>query len=160
MGCIGEQNAQKDIESACIVYKFEATFKQSKGKIMFRRCSTMKIVTKMMFGVLAVLMLASIAGMVEVSGAITDLPQSGDRTWEYCREITIQENSGETLRDYQVLVALGGDGFPGDAQGDAQADGDDMSERAKIWVRMPPILASGGAKPFMIKSENVWRETI
>jgi len=140
MGCIGEQNAQKDIESACIVYKFEATFKQSKGKIMFRRCSTMKIVTKMMFGVLAVLMLASIAGMVEVSGAITDLPQSGDRTWEYCREITIQENSGETLRDYQVLVAL--------------------SERAKIWVRMPLILASGGAKPFMIKSENVWRETI
>ena len=140
MGCIGEQNAQKDIESACIVYKFEATFKQSKGKIMFRRCSTMKIVTKMMFGVLAVPMLASIAGMVEVSGAITDLPQSGDRTWEYCREITIQENSGETLRDYQVLVAL--------------------SERAKIWVRMPLILASGGAKPFMIKSENVWRETI
>ena len=140
MGCIGEQNAQKDIESACIVYKSEATFKQSKGKIMFRRCSTMKIVTKMMFGVLAVLMLASIAGMVEVSGAITDLPQSGDRTWEYCREITIQENSGETLRDYQVLVAL--------------------SERAKIWVRMPLILASGGAKPFMIKSENVWRETI
>ena len=140
MGCIGEQNAQKDIESACSVYKFEATFKQSKGKIMFRRCSTMKIVTKMMFGVLAVLMLASIAGMVEVSGAITDLPQSGDRTWEYCREITIQENSGETLRDYQVLVAL--------------------SERAKIWVRMPLILASGGAKPFMIKSENVWRETI
>ncbi len=140
MGCIGEQNAQKDIESACIVYKFEATFKQSKGKIMFRRCSTMKIVTKMMFGVLAVLMLASIAGMVEVSGAITDLPQSGDRTWEYYREITIHENSGETLRDYQVLVTL--------------------SERAKIWVRMPLILASGGAKPFMIKSENVWRETI
>ena len=100
----------------------------------------MKIVTKMMFGVLSVPMLASIAGMVEVSGAITDLPQSGDRTWEYCREITIQENSGETLRDYQVLVAL--------------------SERAKIWVRMPLILASGGAKPFMIKSENVWRETI
>ena len=136
----------------------------------------MKIVTKMMFGVLAVLMLASIAGMVEVSGAITDLPQSGDRTWEYRREITIQENSCETLRDYQVLVALGGDGFPGDAQ----ADGDDIrftdvdgreldywtcefdagSECAKIWVRMPPMLASGGAKPFMIKSENVWRETI
>ena len=72
----------------------------------------MKIVTRMMFGVLAVLMLASITGMVEVSGAITDLPQSGGGTWEYCREITIHENSGDTLSDYQVLVALAGSDFP------------------------------------------------
>ena len=101
MGCIGEQNAQKDIESACIVYKFEATFKQSKGKIMFRRCSTMKIVTKMMFGVLAVLMLASIAGMVEVSGAITDLPQSGDRT---CGNIAERLRFRRTLvRRYAII---------------------------------------------------------
>ncbi|MEA1895576.1 MAG: hypothetical protein U9N36_10340, partial [Euryarchaeota archaeon] len=38
--------------------------------------------------------------------------------WQYQREITIHENSGETLRDYQVLVELEGDDFPGEAQPD------------------------------------------
>ena len=31
--------------------------------------------------------------------------------WQYQREIAICENSGETLRDYQVLVALSGSDF-------------------------------------------------
>ena len=30
---------------------------------------------------------------------------------QYQREIAVQENSGETLRDYQVLVALAGSDF-------------------------------------------------
>ncbi|MCK5108823.1 MAG: hypothetical protein KAR25_03950, partial [Methanosarcinales archaeon] len=38
------------------------------------------------------------------------------------REITVQENSGETLSDYQVLVALAGSDFPEEAQ----PDGDDI----------------------------------
>jgi len=35
--------------------------------------------------------------------------------WQYQREITIQENSGETLRDYQVLAELSGGDFPEEA---------------------------------------------
>ena len=56
---------------------------------------------------------------------LTALPASasaGLAGWQYQREIAIQENSGETLRDYQVLVALAGSNFPGEAQ----PDGDDI----------------------------------
>ena len=35
--------------------------------------------------------------------------------WQYQREITIQESSGETLRDYQVLAELSGSDFPEEA---------------------------------------------
>ena len=79
--------------------------------------------------------------------------------WQYQQEITIQENSGETLRDYQVLVELSGSDFPGDAQPDGDdirftdADGRELSywieefdvgsERAKIWVKVPEIPVSG-----------------
>ena len=96
--------------------------------------------------------------------------------WQYQREITIQENSGKTLRDYQVLVALAGSDFPEVAQPDGDdirftdADGvnpiywtcelDAGSKHARIWVNMPLIPASGGAKSFMIKREDVRRETI
>ena len=110
---------------------------------------------------------------------LTALPASasaGLAGFQYQREIAIHENSGEMLRDYQVLVALAGSDFPEEAQ----ADGDDIrftdadgvnpsywtcefdagSEHARIWVNMPLIPANGEAKPFMIKRENVWRETI
>ena len=51
------------------------------------------------------------------------LPASaGLAGWQYQREIPIHENSGETLYDYQVLVALAGSDFPEDAQ----PDGDDI----------------------------------
>jgi len=81
--------------------------------------------------------------------------------WQYQQEISIHENSGETLRDYQVLVELYGSDFPGEAQ----PDGDDIrftdaygrelsywieefdagSKRAKIWVKVPEIPANGEA---------------
>ena len=81
--------------------------------------------------------------------------------WQYQREIAIQENSGETLRDYQVLVELDGDEFPEEAQ----VDGDDIrfkdaygrelsywieefnagAERARIWVKVPLIPANDEA---------------
>ncbi|MHC1575084.1 MAG: DUF2341 domain-containing protein [Candidatus Methanogasteraceae archaeon] len=96
--------------------------------------------------------------------------------WQHQQEIVIQESSGETLRDYQVLVARSGSDFPEEAQ----ADGDDIrftdadgvnpsywtgefdagARHLRIWVNIPLIPASGGTKPFMIKRENVWRETI
>ncbi len=56
---------------------------------------------------------------------LASLPASasaGLAGFPYQREIAIQENSGETLRDYQVLVSLSGSDFPEEAQ----ADGDDI----------------------------------
>ena len=105
------------------------------------------------------------------------LPASaGMEGWQYQREIMIHENSGETLNDYQVLVELYDSDFPDEAQPDGDdirftdADGHELSywveefdagaERARIWVKVPLIPANGGAKSFMIKRENVWRETI
>ena len=90
------------------------------------------------------------------------LPASaGLSGWQYQREITIQENSGETLRDYQVLVELSGSDFPEEAQPDGDdvrftdADGvnlgywieefDPGSKRTKIWVKVPLIPANGAA---------------
>ncbi|NMG82954.1 MAG: DUF2341 domain-containing protein [Methanosarcinales archaeon] len=84
--------------------------------------------------------------------------------FQYQREIAICENSGETLRDYQVLVELAGSDFPGEAQPDGDdirftdADGRELSywieefdagsKRAVIWVKVPLIPANGEAKPF------------
>ncbi|MCK4458675.1 MAG: DUF2341 domain-containing protein, partial [Methanosarcinales archaeon] len=90
------------------------------------------------------------------------LPASaGMEGWQYQREITIHENSGETLCDYQVLVELDGGNFPGEAQPDGDdirftdADGRELncwieefdagSEHAKIWVEVPLIPANGEA---------------
>ena len=82
--------------------------------------------------------------------------------WQYQQELTIHENSGETLRDYQVLVALAGSDFPEEAEVDGDdirftdADGRELSywveefdagsERAAIWVKVPLIPANGEAR--------------
>ena len=105
--------------------------------------------------VLAVLILLA---ALPVSAGLAD--------WQYQREITIQENSGETLHDYQVLVELDGSDFPGEAQPDGDdvrftdADGAELSywieefdagsERAKIWVKVPEIPANVEAKITML----------
>jgi len=86
---------------------------------------------------------------------------AGMEGWQYQREIAIQENSGETLHDYQVLVALAGSDFPEEAQPDGDdirftdADGRELSywieefdagsKRAAIWVKMSLIPANGEA---------------
>jgi len=96
--------------------------------------------------------------------------------WQYQREITIHENSGETLSDYQVLVELYGSDVPGEAQPDGDdirftdADGrelgywtcefDARSGRAKLLVKAPLIPANGDAKPLMTKREFGRREGI
>jgi len=120
--------------------------------------------------------LASVLAGLLLLAALPASASAGLSGWQHQREIAIHENSGETLRDYQVLVALAGSDFPGEAQPDSDdirftdVDGRELShwieefdagsERARIWVKVPLVPASGGAKPFMIKSENVWRGTI
>lgn len=99
-----------------------------------------------------------IAMSIAVASA-SALSDSGGGTWQYQRGITIHENSGETLTDYQVLVELSGSDFPTEAQ----SDGDDIrftdasetelsywiekwnagAREAKILVQVPLIPAHG-----------------
>jgi hypothetical protein len=118
--------------------------------------------------------LASVLAGLLLIGAMP--ASAGLAGWQYQREIAIQENSGETLRDYQVLVERSGSEFPEEAQPDgddirfADADGvnlsywtcefDAGSKRARIWVKVPLIPANGEAKPLVIKRESVRREPI
>jgi len=69
-----------------------------------------KIIVVLAAGLLLLLAALPASASAELSG------------WQYQQEIAIQENSGETLHDYQVLVALSGSDFPGEAQ----SDGDDI----------------------------------
>lgn len=122
-----------------------------------------------------VVLISVLAGLLLLV-ALPASASAGLAGFSYQREITTCENSGETLHEYQVLVELAGDDFPEEVRPDGDdirftdADGvnlgywveefDAGSEHARIWVKVPLIPASGGAKSFMIKSENVWRETI
>jgi hypothetical protein len=103
--------------------------------------------------------LASVLAGLLLLAALPASASAGMEGWQYQREIAIQENSGETLSDYQVLVALAGSDFPGEAQADGgdirftDADGrelsywieefDARSKRARIWVAVPDIPANG-----------------
>nr|QNO49570.1 hypothetical protein IDCAPMJN_00006 [Methanosarcinales archaeon ANME-2c ERB4] len=105
--------------------------------------------------------LASVLAGLLLLAALPASASAGLAGWQYQREIAIQENSGETLSDYQVLVALAGSDFPEEAQagGDdirfTDADGNELSywveefdagsEHAKIWVKVPEIPANGAA---------------
>jgi uncharacterized repeat protein (TIGR01451 family) len=99
-----------------------------------------------------------IAMSIAVASA-SALANSGGGTWQYQKEITIHENSGELLTDYQVLVKLSGGDFPTEVQpdgGDIRFTADDGTElnywieeydysgkHAKIWVKVPEIPANG-----------------
>jgi len=90
-----------------------------------------------------------------------DLSNSGGGDWKYYREITIKENSGKTLTDYQVLIELNSANFDFSK---AKSDGSDVrfvdsegnelnywieewrAGKAKIWVKVPLIPANGEAK--------------
>jgi len=90
-----------------------------------------------------------------------DLSNSGGGDWKYYREITIKENSGKTLTDYQVMIELNSANFDFTK---AKSDGSDVrfvdsggnelsywieewsSGRAKVWVKVPHIPANGEAK--------------
>jgi PGF-CTERM protein/uncharacterized repeat protein (TIGR01451 family) len=94
-------------------------------------------------------------------GTVTAFSNSGGGDWQYYREITIKENSGKTLSDYQVLVELSPSNFPDNARIDGSdlrfaEDGKELSywieewnsaaRNAKIWVKVPSIPANGEAK--------------
>ena len=105
--------------------------------------------------------LASVLAGLLLLAALPASASAGLAGWQYQREITIHENSGETLRDYQVLVALAGSDFPEEAEVDGDdirftdADGRELSywveefdagaEHAMIWVKVPLIPANGEA---------------
>jgi len=89
------------------------------------------------------------------------LSNSGGGEWNYYREITIKEESGTALSDYQVLVELNPSNFPDKAKSDGSdirfsADDEELnywieewdygSQNAKIWVKVSSIPASGGTK--------------
>jgi len=104
---------------------------------------------------------ASVLAGLLLLAALPASASAGLAGFQYQREITIQENSGETLRDYQVLVELDDDDFLEEAQGDGDdirftdADGHELSywveefdagsEHAMIWVKVPLIPANGEA---------------
>ncbi len=97
-----------------------------------------------------------IVGSIHVCAALT---YSGGGEWEYSTEITIKENSGRDLTNYQVPVVLRSSNFNFSR---AQAGGQDLrftsgdkqlqhwveewntqSKTATVWIRIPYV-ASGG----------------
>jgi hypothetical protein len=102
--------------------------------------------------------LASVLAGLLLLAALPASASAGLAGWQYQREIAICENSGETLRDYQVLVELSGSDFPEEAEVDGDdirftdADGANLgywieefdagSERVRIWVKVPEIPAN------------------
>ena len=112
-----------------------------------------------------------------VMGATQTLSNSGGEAWEYKKEINIQENSGSTLTDYQVLVQLSGTNFPMNTRVDGadirfeDTNGNELSywieswdysgNNAKIWVKVPSLSANTAAtismyygNPSASKSDN------
>jgi hypothetical protein len=101
-----------------------------------------------------------LAGMVGASSPA--LSNSGGGTWQDFIEINIKENSGSTLKDYQVLVQLSETDFPINARSDGSdirfADVDETElnywierwdysgKNAKIWVKIPQIRADSNVK--------------
>lgn len=108
---------------------------------------------------LAIGMVAAALVLVNIAIAVPSLSQSGGGQWQYYRDITIKENSGQALTGYQVLVELLGDNFPSKAKSDGTdirfTDTNDnelsyfieefnsAAKSAKIWVKAQNIPASG-----------------
>jgi len=90
------------------------------------------------------------------------LTYSGGGEWNYSEEITVSENSGQNLVNYQVPLVLNSSNFDfsrasseGEdirfTSGDTQLkhwveDWDAEDETARVWVRVPYIAASGNAR--------------
>ncbi len=107
------------------------------------------------FGTVLVLLASGI-------GTVSAFSNSGGGDWSHYKEITIKENSGKTLTDYQVLVELKPANFPANAKTDGSdlrfedesgkelnywiEDWDFEAKEAKIWVKVPSIPANGKMK--------------
>ncbi len=106
-------------------------------------------------GLVAMLFIVSLLSIV-VTAAPT-LSNSGGGNWQYYKEITVKENSGSGLTDYQVLVQLSSSNFPTNARSDGadirftDVSGNELSywiegwdyagKSAKIWVNVPSVSA-------------------
>jgi len=107
-------------------------------------------------GIIALLLIAGLGGTGAASPTFSN---SGGGSWEDYEEINVQENSGKTLVDFQVLVELSGTNFPLEAKPDgvdirfADENGKELthwieewdysSNKAIIWVKVPRIPANG-----------------
>ncbi len=90
--------------------------------------------------------------------ATPNLSNSGGESWQYYREITVKESSGNTLTNYQVFVQLSGSNFPTTTSNGADirftdANGNEMSywienwdytgKSGSIWVKVQNIPSNG-----------------
>ena len=104
---------------------------------------------------------ALVIALVLSAGIASALSNSGGGDWKYYTDITVKENSGKTLSDYQVLLDLNPSNFLDKAKMDGSdlrfaEDGKELSywiedynagaKTAKIWVKVPSIPANGEAK--------------
>jgi len=125
-------------------------------------------------GIIALLL---IAGLINTGATSPALSNSGGGSWGNYEEISVQENSGKTLVDFQVLVELSGTNFPLEAKPDGVdirfadenskeltywiEEWDYSSKKAIIWVKVPRIPANGETKllmyynnPFAVEVSN------
>jgi len=94
-------------------------------------------------------------------GIASSLSNSGGEDWEYYRVITIKENSGNTLNDYQIFVELNKMDFLIEVKPDASdirftkgtkeldmwiEEFNINKKTGKIWVKVPNILANKEVK--------------
>lgn len=124
---------------------------------MEKRCGIVGRIAARALMVGAALFAVSLLGMAGAAAPV--LSNSGGGTWEYYKQISVLENSGNTLTDYQVLVQLSGSNFPTGTRSDGadirftDTNGNELSywigsfdysgRSAKIWVRVPTISAGG-----------------
>jgi hypothetical protein len=106
-----------------------------------------------------ILMVAALALMIFAgTGAAVSLSNSGAGNWQNYIDITIKENSGGNLTDYQIPVLLSGGNFPPDARSDGadirfiDAGEDELNywiekwdyenRVARIWVKVSRLNAN------------------
>lgn len=101
------------------------------------------------------LVILAIIVIVDSSGIVSAFSNSSGGDWKYYREITIKENSGKNLSDYQILVELNSSSFPANAKSDgsdirfSDKSGKELdywiggwnfdAKNAKVWVKVPFI---------------------
>ncbi len=111
------------------------------------------------FVVLGIMLVFLLSVMVGMTSALSN---SGGGDWKYYKEITVKDNSGKTLTDFQVLVELNPANFPASAKSDGSdlrfedANGKELNcwieewdfgaKKARIWVEVPNIPANGETK--------------
>lgn len=104
------------------------------------------------------LIMLIISGFINIVAAAPSLSNSGGGSWQYYKEITIRENSGSILSDYQIPISLSSSNFPTNAWSDGadirftDSNGnelnywieswDSVNSNAKIWVKVPTITAN------------------